>query len=156
MITDLEDAVAAVVRAAMLEDASIAAVPYVVRSSRSRETVPGNASVIGVRIQQGDRSMISLFDGIAEIFVNTPINNEDTSMAGHQLLEQAVERVFSPGTVVGEDEEEKSIAAALSDAIEAHVSGYTGGGFFNEGWTPASEETYWAPSLRVKIGAVRD
>jgi hypothetical protein len=73
-----------------------------------------------------------------------------------RLLEQAVERVFSPGTTVGEDEEEKSITAALSDAIEAHVSGYTGGGFFNEGWTPASEETYWAPSLRVKIGAVRD
>lgn len=156
MITDLEEAVASVVRAAMLEDTSIAAVPYTVRSSTTRDVEPGNASVIAVRLQQGDRTMASLFESIVEIFVATPANNEDTSVAGHKLLEQAVERVFSPGTTVGTGASLKTISAALSDAIEAQVVGYTGGGFFNEGWTPAREDTAWTPSLRVKVGAVRD
>jgi hypothetical protein len=156
MITDLEEAVAAVITAALADDASIAAVPYVVRSSTTREEVPGNASVIAVRMQQGDRTMVALLDGIAEIFVATPANNEETSVAGHRLLEQALDRVFSPGTTIGEDEAEQSIAAALSDEIEARITGYTGAGFFNQGWQPAREETYFQPSLTVKIGAVRD
>jgi hypothetical protein len=154
MITDLEDAVAAVVAAVMEADESLAGVPYVVRASTTRDEVPGNASVIAVRMQQGDRSMVALFDGMAEIFVATPANNEETSLAGHRALEQALDRVFSPGTTLGE--EEISVAAALSEEIESRIPGYTGGGFFNQGWQPGREETYYQPSLSVKIGAVRD
>ena len=156
MITDLEEAVAAVVEAVMAEDTSLAGVPYVVRASTTREEVPGNASVVAVRLQQGERTMVALFDGIAEIFVATPANNEETSVAGHRLLEQALDRVFSPGTTIGEDEAEQSIAEAISAAIEARITGYTGAGFFNQGWQPGREETYFQPSLSVKIGAVRE
>lgn len=152
MITDLEDAVAAVVTAALAEDATIAAVPYVVRSSTTREEVPGDRSVVAVRVQQGDRSMVALLDGIAEIFVMTPAYNENTSLTNHRLMERAVERIFSPGTTV----DGETVAVALVSAIEARLVGYTGGGFYNEGWTPGREDTGWAPSLRVKVGAVRD
>lgn len=156
MITDLEDAVAAVVSAVLEEDASLSAVDYVVRSSTTRAEVPGNASVVAVRLQQGDRSMVALIDAIAEIFVATPANNEDTPLANHRLLEKAVDRIFAPGTVVGEGGDEETITEALAAEIESRVPGYTGGGFFNEGWQPGREDTYFQPSLRVKIGAVRD
>lgn len=156
MITDLEDAVAAVVTAALGEDATITAVPYVVRSSTTAAEVPGDRSVVAVRMQQGDRSMVALLDGVAEIFVATPSQNEGTSVANHRLMERAVERVFSPGTTIGEGAGEKTIAVALADEIESRLTGYTGGGFFNEGWQPGREETMWMPSLRVKVGAARD
>lgn len=156
MITDLEDAVAAVVEAVLSEDAALSAVDYVVRSSTTREEVPGNASVIAVRVQQGDRSMVALIDAIAEIFVATPANNEDTPLANHRLLEKAVDRVFAPGTILGEGGDEETIAQALATEIETRIDGYTGGGFFNEGWQPGREDTYFQPSLRVKIGAVRE
>jgi hypothetical protein len=156
MIIDLEDAVAAVVTAALGEDATIAAVPYVVRSSTTAAEVPGDRSVVAVRMQQGDRSMVALLDGIAEIFVATPSQNENTSVANHRLMERAVERIFSPGTVIGTGEEEMTVAEKLTAEIESRLTGYTGGGFFNEGWQPGREDTMWMPSLRVKVGAVRD
>lgn len=156
MITNLEEAVAATIEAALDEDATIAAVPYVVWASTTRDEVPGNKSVIAVRLQQGDRSMVALIDAVAEIFVATPANNEDTPISGHRLLEQAVDRVFSPGTTIGTGEAEKTVAAYLSDEIEARIVGYTGGGFFNEGWQPGRDDTAFQPALRVKIGAVRD
>lgn len=156
MITDLEDAVAAVVTAALAEDTTIAAVPYVVRSSTTKTPVPGNASVVGVRVQQGDRTLVALLDGVAEIFVMTPSQNENTNVANHRLLERAVERIFSPGTTIGEGDEQQTVGEALTAQIEARMTGYTGGGFFNEGWQPGHDDTMWMPSLRVKVGAVRD
>jgi hypothetical protein len=156
MITDLEEAVAAVVTAALAEDSTLTGVPYTVRASTTREVVPGNASVVAVRMQQGDRTMAALIDAVAEIFVATPQANEDVSVTSHKKVERAVELVFSPGTVIGEDEEEMTIAEALAAEIEARIPGYTGGGFFNQGWGPGSEDTHWMPALRVKIGAVRD
>lgn len=156
MITDIEEAVAAVVTAALDADATLTGVPYEVRASTTRAEVPGNASVVAVRVQQGDRRMVALVDVIAEIFVATPSHNEDTSLANHRKVEQAVERVFSPGTTIGEAEEEQTIGEALIEQIESRLDGYSGGGFFNEGWQPGREDTMWMPSLRVKIGVVRD
>lgn len=156
MITDLEEAVAATISAVLAEDASIAAVPYVVRASTTRAEVPGNASIVAVRLQQGDRSMVALLDGLVEIYVATPANNEDTSITGHKLVEKAVDRVFSPGTTIGEGEDEVTVADYLSAQIEAKIDGYTGGGFFNEGWSPGRDDTHFQPALRVKIGAVRE
>jgi hypothetical protein len=155
MITDLEDAVAAVVTAFLDEDETISAVPYVVRSSTTAEEVPGDRSVIAVRLMQGDRSLVALLDGLAEIFVATPSQNENTSLANHRLLERAVERIFSPGTTIGEDDDVRTVGDALTDEIEARIDGYTGGGYFNEGWQPGREDTGWMPSLRVKVGAAR-
>ena len=153
MITDLEEAVAATITAALALDDSIAAVPYVVWASTTRSEVPGNKTVVAVRVQQGDRSMVALLDGVAEIFVATPANNEDTSIAGHKLMEKAVDRVFSPNTEIGEG---ITVAAYLSDEIEDRLTGYTGGGFFNEGWQPGRDDTNFQPTLRIKIGAVRE
>jgi hypothetical protein len=97
--------------------------------------------------------MVALLDATAEIFVATPANNEDTSIAGHKLIEKAVDRVFSPGTEIGEG---VSVAEYLSDEIEAAIDGYTGGGFFNEGWQPGRDDTNFQPALRIKVGAVRE
>ena len=154
MITDLEEAVAATITAVLAEDASIAAVPYVVRASTTRAEVPGDRTVVAVRLQQGDRSMVALIDAVAEIIVATPANNEDTSIAGHKLIEKAVDRVFSPGTTIGD--EDVTVAAYLSTQIETKIDGYTGGGFFNEGWAPGRDDTNFLPVLRVKVGAVRE
>lgn len=156
MITDLEEAVAATISAVLAEDASIAAVPYVVRASTTRAEVPGDRTVVAVRVQQGDRSMVALVDALAEIIVGTPANNEDTTIAGHKLIEKAVDRVFSPGTEIGEGEEAVTVAAYLSTQIETKIDGYTGGGFFNEGWSPGRDDTNFLPVLRVKVGAVRE
>ena len=153
MITDLEEAVAATITAALALDATIAAVPYVVWASTTRSEVPGNKTVVAVRVQQGDRSMVALIDAVAEVFVATPANNESTSIASHKLMEKAVDRIFSPGTEIGEG---ITVAAYLSTAIEAAIAGYTGGGFFNEGWQPGRDDTNFQPTLRVKIGAVRE
>lgn len=154
MITDLEDAVAATVTAALAEDATVTAIPYSVWSSTTREEVPGDRTVVAVRVQQGDRSMVALVDAIAEIFVATPANNASTSIASHRAMEKAVDRVFSPGTTIGEAP--VTVAAYLSTEIEARLDGYTGGGFFNEGWQPGRDDTNFQPTLRVKIGAVRE
>jgi hypothetical protein len=156
MITDLEEAVAATITAVLAEDATISAVPYVVRASTTRAEVPGDRTVVAVRVQQGDRSMVALIDAVAEIIVATPANNEDTSIAGHKLVEKAVDRVFSPGTEIGEGEEAVTVSAHLSGEIEDRIAGYTGGGFFNEGWAPGRDDTNFLPVLRVKVGAVRE
>lgn len=156
MITDLEEAVAATITAALAEDETISAVPYVVRASTTRAEVPGDRSVVAVRVQQGDRSIVALIDAVAEIIVGTPANNEDTSIAGHKLVEKAVDRVFSPGTTIGTGDDEKTVTVYLSDEIEDRIDGYTGGGFFNEGWSPGRDDTNFLPVLRVKIGAVRE
>jgi hypothetical protein len=152
MITGLEEAVAAVIEAALAEDDTIAAVPYVVVPATTREEVPGNKTIVAVRLSQGDRTMVELIDAIAEIIVGTPAKSESTSIASHKLMEQAVDRVFSPGAMIGE----VTIKAALSTAIAAKVDGYLGGGFFNQGWQPGREDTSWVPYLAVKIGAVRE
>jgi hypothetical protein len=155
MITDLEDAVAAVVTRALLQNTTLAAVPYVVRSSTTAEEVPGDRSVIAVRIQQGDRTLVALLDAIAEIFVATPSQNENTSIANHRLLERAVERIFSPGLTITVEEEQLYIGELLNQEIENRLTEYVAGGYFNEGWQPGREDTGWMPSLRVKIGVVR-
>lgn len=152
MITGLEEAVVALLDAALAEDTTISAVPYAVIAATSRTEAPGDRTVVAVRVSQGERSMVALVDAIAEIIVGTPAKNEATSVASHQLMEAAVDRVFSPGATVDGD----AIKDALAAAIEANVEGYTGAGFFNQGWQPGREDTSWIPYLSVKVGAMRE
>jgi hypothetical protein len=156
MITAIEQAVAAVLTDALAEDAALAAVPYVVRTATSRETVPGDRTIVAVRVQQGERQMESLADPIAEIIVATPAVNEGATVAGHSAVEQAVDRVFVRSRSIGEDEESITITEALAAEIEDRLEGWTGAGFFNQGWQPGREDTQWMPVLSVKIGAIRE
>jgi hypothetical protein len=155
MITAIEQAVAAVVDAALAEESGLAEVPYVVRGSTTREEVPGDRSVVAVRVAQAPRQMLSLIDAELEIVVGTPAQSDATSVAGHALVEAAVDRVFHGDRTIGEGEHEQSIDERLSDEIAARLPDYIGGGFFNRGWTPGREDTAWLPSLSVLVGAYR-
>jgi len=157
MITHLEDAVAAVVTAVLEEDATVAAVEYVVRSSTTRAEVPGNASVIAVMVQDLERPFGSnLVNATVQIYVATPDNNENTPLSDHRLLNMAIERVFTPGTVVGVGGDEETVSEALAAEIESRITDHTGGGFANLGWNSGRDDPYFQPSLRVLIGLVRD
>jgi hypothetical protein len=155
MITEIENAVAAVVEAALAEEPQLAGVPYVVRATTTREEVPGDRSTVAVRVVQAPRTMHALIDAEVEIVVGTPSQNEATSVANHSLVEAAVDRIFVRDRTIGEDEDETPVEEALSVEIAARIPGYDGAGFFNRGWTPGREDTAWQPALAVLVGAKR-
>lgn len=152
MITGIEEAVAAMLMDALAENTDLAAVPYEVWASTSRNEVPGDKIVVAVRVAQGERTMGALIDPVAEILIATPGKNENVTIAQHKLMEQAVDAVFTAGATVDGD----PVKDALSAAIETQVPGYTGAGFFNQGWQPGREDTGYVPFLSVKIGAMRE
>jgi hypothetical protein len=152
MISAIEAAVAAVIEDGLGEDDTLEGVLWVVRTPTTRNDIPGDRTVIGVRVASMDRTFTELADPIVEIAVATPAVNENTSAAHHALLEAAVERIFSMGTTIDGDPVDEVIAAA----IETTLDGWTGAGFFNQGWTPGQEDTNWLPVLNVKIGVRKE
>jgi hypothetical protein len=153
MITAIEQAVANVIEAALAEDTTVSAIDYeVLTMTRRTEAAQDRTSVV-VSVQQGDRTQVQLIDLIAEILVATPARNEGTTLTEHRTMEAAVDRVFSPGTQIDGDDVKDVLATEIETLTD---EAYTGGGFFNEGWTPGREDTMWMPTLRVKIGAVRE
>jgi hypothetical protein len=152
MIAGMEAAVASVIEDGLGEDETLEGVLWVVRTTTTRTDVPGDRSVIGVRVSSMERGHTQLADCIVEIAVMTPAVNENTSPSHHALLQAAVERIFSIGTTIDGD----SVKEVLAAAIETTLDGWTGAGFFNQGWTPGQEGTDWLPVLNVKIGARRE
>ena len=152
MISAIEQAVANVIEAALAEDETVSAIDYeVIPMTRRTEVAQDRTSVV-VGVQQGDRTQVQLIDLVAEILVATPAKNEGTSLADHRTMEAAVDRVFSPGTQIDGDDVKDVLATEIETLTDEE---YTGGGFFNQGWTPGREDTMWMPTLSIKIGAVR-
>jgi hypothetical protein len=156
MLTALEEAVAAATAAALAEDAGASAIAYVVRAATSREEVPGDQCVVAVRAQQEPRAITGLLDAVVEIVVGTPAVNEETSVADHREMERAVTEAWLAGRMVGEEEEAQEIGELLAQEIEARLPGWTGAGWFCQGWSPGREDTHWMPALALKVGAVRE
>lgn len=156
MITSIEAAVAQTVRAALGEDAALAGIAYVVHAATSRATVPGDRSVVAVRVTQAPRTLVMLADYELEIIVGTPAVSEDTSVAAHEALEQALEKVWAPGReiTIAEDTTQ-TVEDYLSAQIASRMAGWSGAGFFNRGWQPGREETSWIPALALLVGAVK-
>lgn len=156
MITAIEQAVAAATIAALESDSSLAGVPYVVTTATSRDEVPGDRSVVGVRVAQAPRTMHVLADYELELVVGTPAVSEATSVQQHSLVEQAVAQAWEAGRVLVEATEEdpaETMEQRLAAEIEERMPGWTGAGYFNRGWQPGREETAWMPAMALLVGA---
>jgi len=121
---------------------------YEVRTTIEEADDPGDRHVIYVHARDGRAPMTVLRDAIVEISVGTPVDVAGMTIANHALLERAVDRVWDATR-------NPTLAADLADAIAARLDGWTGGGFYAEGWQEAREDTKMLPVYAVKIGLQR-
>ena len=121
---------------------------YEVRTTIEVAENPGARHVIYVHAREGRAPMTILRDAIVEISVGSPADVEGITIANHALLERAVDRVWDATR-------NPTLAASLSAAIAARLTGWTGGGFYVEGWQEAREDKEMLPVYAIKIGVQR-
>jgi len=118
---------------------------YEVRTTIEVAEDPGDRHVIYIHARDGRAMMTRLRDAIVEISVGTPVDVDGMTIANHALLEQAVDRAWDALR-------HPTLAADLAAAIAARLTGWTGGGFYAEGWQEAREDTKLLPVYAVKVG----
>lgn len=149
MISDLETAVKNYLAAELTADATLSGVTYEMRQATDKEPLAKDRISVVVSMQGAPRQITKLAEGMAEIVVAAPMNVAGVTVADLKKLETAIEKAFN--AAVNTD-----ATATLNAAIEAALSGWTGGGYFAEGWQQGREDTGFLPVFRVKVGAVRD
>lgn len=153
MISAIEEAVATVILAGLMEDETVSEIDYeVLTMTRRTEAAQDRTSVV-VEIAQGDFPNSKLLNVIAQIMVATPANFEGTSLENHRAMEMAVNAIFDrDATIDGE-----TVKDLLSDEIEARTNeAYTGGGYYREELTTANDDTTWMGTIQVKIAIRQD
>jgi hypothetical protein len=148
MITGLETAVLEYLSAKLTADATLSALTYEVRSATDPSPMESNGHAIVVRMRDAPRTFRRLIDCRVEIIVGTHADVIDTNVAGHKLLEAAVEKAWDKDTHASAETE-------LSARITANAPDYEGGGFYSEGWEQGRDETRFLPSFIVHIGVVK-
>lgn len=149
MISDLETGLKNYLAAELTADATLSGVTYEVRQSTDKDPLAKDRISVVVSMQGAPRTITKLSEGMGEIVVAAPMNVAGVTVADLKKLETSVEKAFN--AAVNTD-----AVSTLNSAITAAMSGWTGAGYFAEGWQQGREETGFLPVFRVKVGAVRD
>lgn len=123
-------------------NATLAAVPYVVRPARSQETPPEDRSMVVVLCGEVINFREQLKEAMLECYVRSPADVETVSLESHGLLTAALEAAWASANY-----------GAWSTEVTAANSGYAGANYYREGWSGGTEGTDWLPALRMKVGA---
>lgn len=148
MITGIETAVTEYLAAKLAADGTLSALTFEVRGATDQSPVDSHGHIILVTMRGAPKTFTRLIDARAEILVGTHADVIDTNVAGHKLLEAAVEKAWDKST-------HATAEAELSARITANAPDYEGGGFYNEGWEPGRDETRFLPAFVVHVGIVK-
>ena len=145
MITQemFEEAAVAFLVPLLAADTTLAGLVYEVRPGRSQEDDPGDRSVVVVLCGEVINFRESLKEAQLSCFVRSPADVDGVTLETHGALTLAPETAWGSAN-----------AAAWGTALAAVATGWTGGGFYREGWNGGREDTAWLPALGVKVGAV--
>lgn len=149
MISNLETAVVNFLTAELTADATLSGVTYAVRGATDKDPLAKDRITVLVSMQGAPRTITRLSEGMAEIFVAAPMNVEGVTVADLKKLEASVEKAFNASV-------NTDATSTLNTAIGAALSGWSGAGYFAEGWQQGREDTSFLPVFRVKVGAVRN
>jgi hypothetical protein len=147
MITEIEEAVAAYLDAALDEDATLTAGTWNVKAATTVTAAPKAKTLIAVAATSVTQAFPQLVDAIIQIHVITPAEPVAVAQLA-TLFEQAVGRAFS--TI-----ETETVEADIATEINTRLSGWDGAGIYVTGWQPGRESTNFAPHFELKVGLVK-
>lgn len=147
MITEIEEAVAAYLAAALDGDESLTAGMWSVKAATSVTAAPKAKTLIVVAASSVPQSFPQLLEAMIHVHVMTPA--EPVAVAElATLFEQAVAKAFS--TLDSETVEDD-----IGDEIAERLSGWAGAGIYVTGWQAGRESANFAPYFEIKVGLVR-
>lgn len=148
MITEIEEAVAAYLAAALDGDESLTAGTWSVKAATSVTAAPKAKTLIVVAASSVPQSFPQLLEAMIQVHVMTPA--EPVAVAElATLFEQAVAKAFS--TIDSE-----TVEADIGEEIADRLAGWTGAGIYVTGWQTGRESANFAPYFEVKVGLVRE
>jgi hypothetical protein len=147
MITEIEDAVAAYLAAAMDADETLTAGTWTVKAATSVTAAPKAKTLVVVAASSVPQSFPQLLEAMIHVHVMTPA--EPVAVAElASLFEQAVARAFS--TI-----DSATVEADIGEEIADRLTGWDGAGIYVTGWQSGRETANFAPHFEVKVGLVR-
>ena len=123
---------------------------YEVRGVIETTPEPKERHVIYVKCREIKSDLETLKDWMIEVTVATPadVTANGISLGGHAALEMAMGRIFDRTL-------HPAAEADLAAQIAAKAPGWTGGGFFVQGWGEAREGEDLVPVFEVKAGVMK-
>lgn len=124
---------------------------YEVRATIEDSPEPKERHVVYVKCREIAGDLEGLKDWMIEICVATPgdVTANGISLDGMMALELAVARIWDRRL-------HPTAEADLAAQIEAKAPGYTGGGFYPQGWTETQDDNGRFPVFEVKAGVKWD